>query len=371
MNSNNYVQSLENDAFGGQFDFTPSMDTFDCNGDLQDCIDFDSSVFNDEDDLSVTSSLCAASKKISKLSPEDSNKRSQKRSKRGRNPWTPKEDAKLMELMKKYGQSWAMISSHLPGRTGKQVRDRFLNKLRPGVRLGDWSPAEDELLVRLCREVGNRWSLIATHLPGRTEGQVKNRFYSYIKKRLQNSGNLSQTSSNSSSRNISETSSFAASPVEEGTTFDFRQDFDFNLSNPVNFVNNTYTTIPMGSMIAKGPFIQEIYSDQDTTNNSSVASYSPVRMIPNDPTDVISYDAPVSAFCRQFSCYENQKVNNVVIRPAHNLNAVASDVDAFFSQEIKENAAVEAENERFMKLNQRKALLELALAETLNEIKGF
>jgi hypothetical protein len=339
-------------------------------------MDFDSSVFNEEDDLSVTSSLCAASKKISKLSSEDSNKRSQKRSKRGRNPWTPKEDAKLMELMKKYGQSWAMISSHLPGRTGKQVRDRFLNKLRPGVRLGDWSPAEDELLVRLCREIGNRWSLIATHLPGRTEGQVKNRFYSYIKKRLQSNTDLSQSVS---SRNISETSSFAASPVEERNAFDFRQEFNFNLSNPVHVMNNGYTSIPMSSMITKGTFIPtEVYSDQET-NNSSVASYSPIRMVPNDPTDVISYDAPMSAFCRQFSqapvfnipFYETQKANNVVIRPAHNLNAVSNDVDSFFSQEVKENVSVEAESERLNQLNQRKALLELALAETLNEIKGF
>jgi hypothetical protein len=217
--------------------------------------------------------------------------------------------------------------------------------------------------------------LIATHLPGRTEGQVKNRFYSYIKKRIQHNGSTSQSTISNSSRNISETSSsFASSPVEEQVTFDFRPEFDFNLSNPVNFMNNTYTTIPQMNMIAKGPFIahQEIYSEQDTTNTSSVASYSPIRMVPNDPTDVISYDAPVSAFCRQFSQapvfnmsgYENQKVNNVVVRPAHNLNAVSADVDSFFAQD-------EAENERLSKLNQRKALLELALAETLDEIKGF
>jgi len=220
--------------------------------------------------------------------------------------------------------------------------------------------------------------LIANHLPGRTEGQVKNRYYSYIKKRIQHNGSTNQsTPISNSSRNISEvSSSFASSPAEEQVTYDFRQEFDFNLSNPcnVNFVSNSYTNIPQVNMIAKGPFIghQEIYSEQETTNTSSVASYSPIRMIPNDPTDVISYDAPMSAFCRQFSQhqgynmsnYENQKMNNVVIRPAHNLNAVSADVDSFFAQD-------EAESERLMKLNQRKALLELALAETLDEIKGF
>jgi hypothetical protein len=147
----------------------------------------------------------------------------------------------------------------------------------------------------------------------------------------------------------------------ERPVFDFRQEFDFNLSNGVNFMNSGFAPIPQMSscMVTKGPMIvqQEVYSDQET-NNTSVASYSPVRMMANnDPADLISYDAPVSTFCRQFS---QAPVFNNVARPA--------EVDSFFSQEIKQ---ADTENGRLVKLNQRKALLELALAETMNEIKGF
>jgi len=151
----------------------------------QESFEIGSPIFLADETDNFSSSINQASKKINKAFPvakESLNKVSHRRNKKARNPWTPKEDQKLMELMKKYGQSWAMISSLMDGRTGKQVRDRFLNKLRPNIKCGDWAQHEDELLVRLCKEIGNRWSLIATHLPGRTEGQVKNRYYSHIKK---------------------------------------------------------------------------------------------------------------------------------------------------------------------------------------------
>ena len=40
-------------------------------------------------------------------------------------PWTEEEDAKVMELVLKNGpQKWTFIADHLPGRIGKQCRER-------------------------------------------------------------------------------------------------------------------------------------------------------------------------------------------------------------------------------------------------------
>ena len=102
-----------------------------------------------------------------------------------RNPWKPIEDAKLLELVRIYGECWAMISSKMTDRTGKQIRDRYLNILRPNLKKGEWTQPEDALLVNLYYQIGHKWSLIAKYMPGRSEAQVKNRFYSHIKKRLQ------------------------------------------------------------------------------------------------------------------------------------------------------------------------------------------
>jgi hypothetical protein len=340
MASMNFTQSLNN-TYYGQTDYLTSED-FQISPEI--FVDFESSVFDDESTSTVSSSLCKASKKISKFSSED---KKSKRSKRARNPWTPREDAKLMELMKKYGQSWAMISSCLEGRTGKQVRDRYLNKLRPNIKCGDWKPEEDDLVVTLLKQVGNRWSLIATHLPGRTEGQVKNRYYSHLKKRIQSNGSFSQSSF--TPRNSSEASSLASSPAaKEEVAFDFKQEFDFNVANGcvMNFVDTTNAQVP-SSFVTKGPyFVQEAsFSDQSTTQSPSLASQSPIRVVPSDPTDVISYDAPMNAFCRQFSqpsffniasieteSQVDEMINNVASY-FHNTPQVqvASNVDSFFA----------------------------------------
>lgn len=63
-----------------------------------------------------------------------------------------------------------MISSLMNDRTGKQIRDRYLNKLKPDIKTDNWTQEEDDDLVKYYHEIGNKWSKIAVHLPGRTEG---------------------------------------------------------------------------------------------------------------------------------------------------------------------------------------------------------
>jgi len=101
--------------------------------------------------------------------------------------WLPAEDAQLMELVNIYGEKWSKIASVMQGRTGKQIRDRYINSLKPGIRQDAWTPAEDELLIRLYRKIGNKWSKIAHCLKGRTENQVKNRFRTYLKRKIRKS----------------------------------------------------------------------------------------------------------------------------------------------------------------------------------------
>jgi len=101
--------------------------------------------------------------------------------------WLPAEDAQLIELVNIYGEKWSKIASVMKGRTGKQIRDRYINSLKPGIRQEAWTPAEDELLIRLYRKIGNKWSKIAHCLKGRTENQVKNRFRTYLKRKIRKS----------------------------------------------------------------------------------------------------------------------------------------------------------------------------------------
>ncbi|KAH1111963.1 hypothetical protein GYH30_010358 [Glycine max] len=66
------------------------------------------------------------------------------------------------------------IAKILPGRIGKQRRERWHNHLRPDIKKDTWTDEEDKVLIEVHDEVGNKWAEIATRLPGRTENSIKN-----------------------------------------------------------------------------------------------------------------------------------------------------------------------------------------------------
>lgn len=58
--------------------------------------------------------------------------------------------------------------------------------MRPDIKRGNITPDEDDLIIRLHSLLGNRWSLIAGRLPGRTDNEIKNYWNSHLSKRLKN-----------------------------------------------------------------------------------------------------------------------------------------------------------------------------------------
>ncbi|KAK8665546.1 hypothetical protein V6N13_005712 [Hibiscus sabdariffa] len=89
--------------------------------------------------------------------------------------WTPVEDGWLEYLVSTYERTtWTEFAMALPGREGKQCRERWHNHLKPGIKKDPWSEEEDRILIAAHREMGNKWAEIVKRLPGRTENTVKN-----------------------------------------------------------------------------------------------------------------------------------------------------------------------------------------------------
>ncbi|GAY59535.1 hypothetical protein CUMW_195220 [Citrus unshiu] len=101
-------------------------------------------------------------------------------------PWTPDEDQKLVKYIQKHGHgSWRALPK-LAGlnRCGKSCRLRWTNYLRPDIKRGKFSQEEEQTILNLHSILGNKWSAIAGHLPGRTDNEIKNFWNTHLKKKL-------------------------------------------------------------------------------------------------------------------------------------------------------------------------------------------
>ncbi|KAJ8756183.1 hypothetical protein K2173_024730 [Erythroxylum novogranatense] len=103
-----------------------------------------------------------------------------------RGAWTAIEDRIMIDYIKIHGEgNWRNLPKNAGlKRCGKSCRLRWLNYLKPDIKRGNITDDEEELIVRLHKLLGNRWSLIAGRLPGRTDNEIKNYWNTKIGKKL-------------------------------------------------------------------------------------------------------------------------------------------------------------------------------------------
>lgn len=101
-----------------------------------------------------------------------------------RRKWSQADDQTLLNAIKVNGpHHWNEIAGrYLPSRTGKQCRERWLLKLSPEIVQKDWSDNDDQHLLDLQRQYGNKWATIAKFLPGRSPTAIKNRWHCLIRR---------------------------------------------------------------------------------------------------------------------------------------------------------------------------------------------
>ncbi|KAK9946782.1 hypothetical protein M0R45_012228 [Rubus argutus] len=112
--------------------------------------------------------------------------------------WMATEDKLLLDYIKNHGEGkWSNVAKETGlKRCGKSCRLRWMNYLRPDIKRGSISDDEEELIVRLHKLLGNRWSLIAGRLPGRTDNEIKNYWNSNLAKKMAQAQSSSQSKCN-------------------------------------------------------------------------------------------------------------------------------------------------------------------------------
>lgn len=92
--------------------------------------------------------------------------------------WTSEEDEQLKNLVSEYGaKNWKKIAAFLYNRTDVQCLHRWQKVLNPNLIKGPWTKEEDEIVIKMVKKYGPRnWSTIAQNLPGRIGKQCRERY---------------------------------------------------------------------------------------------------------------------------------------------------------------------------------------------------
>ena len=107
--------------------------------------------------------------------------------------WSLKNQKLLCKYAEELNNDWASIAQKFNNKkvTPKMVKDHLGNNKDKSESLSQsnkrtrsrFTLAEDQKIINMIQKIGQNWRDIAKALPGRTEGMVKNRFYSHIKRK--------------------------------------------------------------------------------------------------------------------------------------------------------------------------------------------
>lgn len=83
----------------------------------------------------------------------------------------------LSEIVRRGFRNWGQVATQMKnGRTSKQCRERWRQHLDTSICKKPFSLDEDMVIIQMRQQLGNQWSTIARHLPGRTDSAVKIRW---------------------------------------------------------------------------------------------------------------------------------------------------------------------------------------------------
>ncbi|KAK1422982.1 hypothetical protein QVD17_18274 [Tagetes erecta] len=183
--------------------------------------------------------------------------------------WTKEEDDRLIAYIRAHGEGCWRSLPKAAGllRCGKSCRLRWINYLRPDLKRGNFSDEEDELIIKLHSLLGNKWSLIAGRLPGRTDNEIKNYWNTHIRRKLLNRGIDPATHRSISDQNHHQTSnitSTAAATTAAGA-----------VAGDVTTTTTTTTTISFANTT------QHLIKNEELEDVKIIKDYSDHRKIKN------------------------------------------------------------------------------------------
>ena len=231
-------------------------------------------------------------------------------------PWSTEEDTELLRLVKNQDLShikWSKIAKDLDGdRLGKRCRERYYNNLDPAIKREPYTAEEDEKICAEVADMGTKWTKIAALLPGRTGSQIKNRWYSTLKRKVASGGFVTATSKSAAANQ------YATEQASAGFV-SVRED----LGQSAVGANNEYP--PLSEIKRDCPHPSPMALDKDTMTFARASAQPPVRPLasPMSWSDLS---------CRLSHPPTTQEENGTVLRydRAHPLSSASKGTESLF-----------------------------------------
>ncbi|KAM0016007.1 putative transcription factor MYB-HB-like family [Helianthus debilis subsp. tardiflorus] len=155
--------------------------------------------------------------------------------------WSEDEDNKLRAYIQRYGHwNWRLLPKFAGlSRSGKSCRLRWVNYLRPDIKHGNFIKEEDDLIIELHKQLGNKWSEMSAYLPGRSDNEIKNRWHTHLKKREKNDLNMLETEH---VQTIKPDQANTEENLVQDSDFEFQQDVEALLAeSPLSSSSTNFT----------------------------------------------------------------------------------------------------------------------------------
>ncbi|CAA3011209.1 myb-related Myb4-like [Olea europaea subsp. europaea] len=184
-------------------------------------------------------------------------------------------------------------------RCGKSCRLRWMNYLRPDIKRGSFSKEEEHTIIQLHEELGNRWSVIAARLPGRTDNEIKNVWHTHLKKRLNKKSEPNSPMHSSSKMSSSTTVTAGASAVSnlpemdesfwsevfsaDNSSFDQTTDKKSEPNSPQHSSSEMSSSTVAAAALTQLPemdvsFWSEVFSAEDSSVTSDISAANSVQI---------------------------------------------------------------------------------------------
>ena len=135
--------------------------------------------------------------------------------------WTREEDDLLKDAAERSKRDWPVVAKLFPGKTTACVRKRWDLKHNPNTKKTKWTPDEDELILKLKKELGGGfWKDMSKHLPGRPPDAIKNRYYSVLRRRVCKNDQIQPSQNGHISDPPSDSERPAEPPISDESLFD-------------------------------------------------------------------------------------------------------------------------------------------------------